>query len=266
MISLIKAYGYKQKLIKNISEIPKAGDHFLNFQGLNFLVKLKPENNNICFIFHGAVSGKGVNRIIFRGYDYNIQNTDIVCICDYLLNKYHEYELNWTLSTKKYNVENIYVSIIYKILKNKKYKNVLFSGTSAGGYPSIKFASKFNENALVSNSQLYLEECGRGLNPKYGFYKLNNMLNNNQDELLYYDKNIELEILKSKPKTIILYNNIMDTTFKRDFIPFINFIIRSDLVSIIDINLFSTNYNYHNISFPNNKSYLSVLTDYFDYA
>jgi hypothetical protein len=109
------AYGYTQINIQNITQI-QYGNNFYNFKGLNFLSKIEPKNKNIVFIFHGAIKSNKDN-VIFRGYNYNIKNTDVICISDYLLGIYKDYTINWTLSTKKYNVEDIYKEVIYEFDK-----------------------------------------------------------------------------------------------------------------------------------------------------
>ena len=102
----------------------------------------------------------------------------------FFINKYENYVINWTLSTKKYNVDYIYKELFSYLINKKKYNKIIFTGTSAGGYPSIKFACFFNSFALISNSQIYLEKYS-------SFNKLKNMVNKNDDEILYNDKQIE---------------------------------------------------------------------------
>lgn len=120
--------------------------------------KLNSKNENIVITFHGEVADSGIDRIIFRGFDWDLENTDILCICDYMLNKYSEYRVNWTLSTKTLNIEYIYEDLFTNILSLKQYEKVIFTGSSTGGFPSIKFACKFNAIAIVANAQLYLEK------------------------------------------------------------------------------------------------------------
>ena len=71
---------------------------------------------------------------------YEIDDTNIVCISDYLLNIYQEYQVNWTLSTStyKHNVEYIYDELFMYLITQQKYSKVIFIGTSAGGFPSLK--------------------------------------------------------------------------------------------------------------------------------
>lgn len=198
------------------------------------------------------------NKIIFRGYDYNIDNTDIICISDFLLDKYKNYKINWTLSSTKYNAENIYFELFNYILNNKHYKKIIFTGTSAGGYPSIKFASYFHTNALVSNAQLYLE--------KYIHFKqLISILEQNNDTLLYNNKDIEKLLIQHKPKKIILYQNKLDSTHYKALLEFLDFVKNQSLESFFDFRLFEykglipEGKTHHHINFPDNQKYYDVL-------
>jgi hypothetical protein len=267
----MESYGYKQIIINDLSKINKDSYNFYNYKGLNFLSKLKNENKNIVIIFHGSIpeSQKGCNDVIFRGYNYNIKNTDIVCISDYLLDKYKDYYLvNWTLSTKKYNYsDNIYKELFNYLINNKIYRNVIFTGTSAGGLPSVKFASYYNSIAIISNSQLYLENYTK----RFGIYQLKKMLEENDDELIYEEKQIENIILHSNPKKIIYYQNKNDDkgwhSAYNDFLQFKTFMINSKLNHICEYNLFENNIlenkkTEHHVQFPNEKTHLQILQEY----
>jgi len=249
------AYGYTQINISNLTEISKKGNNFYNFKGINFLCKMNPKNTKIVFIFHGARTNK--DKVIFRGFDYQIEGTDIICISDYLITIYQDYTVNWTLSTKKHNTDIIYYEIISTLLQ-KKYKKVLFTGTSAGGYPSIKFACYFHAIALVSNSQIYLENyCG--------FQRLKKMLESYDDTVIYENKEIEKIIQNNKPKKIIIYNNKDDITYERDILPFIEFLKNKNLSHYFDFHIFSwtgpipEGKTHHHIQFPENKKHLEIL-------
>lgn len=88
----MNAYGYKQIKLENLGLISKSGNHFYNYKGINFLCKMNPKNTNIAIIFHGERTNN--DRIIFRGYDYEIDGINIVCFCDYLLGVYEDYKIN----------------------------------------------------------------------------------------------------------------------------------------------------------------------------
>ncbi len=176
------AYGYTQTNLSNLTEISKTGNHFYNFKSVNFLCKMNPKNTKIVFVFHGARTDKKL-EVIFRGFDYQIEGADIICISDYLISVYEDYTVNWILPTKKYKTEAIYHEIISALLQ-KKYDKVVFTGTSAGGYPSIKFACYFNAIAIIANAQIYLENYS-------GFKTLTKMVESHGDIVIYENKEIE---------------------------------------------------------------------------
>ena len=260
----MKAYGYKQQIIDNLKKIDNDSNNFYNHKGLNFLSKLKINNKNLVILFHGAVPGNNTNRIIFRGFNYEIENTDIICVCDYLLNIYDKYRVNWSLSTTKYNINMIYIDVFNHLINSKIYNNVIFTGTSAGGYPALKFASYFNKIALISNSQIYLEKYGSSAISS-GFYHLKNIVEEPHDLLLYENKDIEKHIKQKQPHKIILYNNIFDSTYKAHVIPFIEFLKNNSYDNILNLITFAgtpeENQSQHSIQFPENKTHFDILKE-----
>lgn len=260
---MVKAYGYKQKKINELNNIDNDTNKFYNYKGLNFLCKLSSTNKNLVILFHGSIPCNGTNRIVFRGYDYKIDDTNLICISDYLLNIYDDYEVNWTLSTDKHNVEYIYDELFTYLINQQKYSKIIFTGTSAGGFPSLKFSCKFNCIALLSNSQIYLEEndC---------FYHLKNMVEKNNDKLIYKNKQIENIIHESKPKKVIIFNNKKDSTYKRHLFPLIQYINNNKISHLFQINLFDYDVdgfiptrilNHHHIQFPDNKKHIDILRE-----
>ena len=272
---MIEAYGYKQQIINELNNIDNNTNNFYNYKGLNFLSKLNSKNKNILISFHGATPGFGTERIFFRGYNWEITNTDIICICDYLVNIYNEVQINWTLSTKKFESNDIYIDFFKYIFQKKKYKNIVFTGTSAGGFPSIKFSCIFNAIAIISNPQLYIE--------KYSFYKkgrikygdgkygLLDVMEIYNEEKKYNNKDVEKYILKNKPKFVIIYQNIDDINHYNDhFLPFKDFVSSHELQEIFDFKLFKLKsklnlkkIDSHSICFPNNEKHLNILQDFF---
>jgi len=264
----MKAYDYQQTIIDNLNQINSNGDNFYNYKGLNFLAKIKSKNTNLIVFFHGAVRGYGKDRIIFRGYNYSYSNTDIICISDYLMNIYDEYQVNWCLSSAKYDAQYICKELFKYLIDLKSYSNVIFTGSSAGCYPSLYFACYFNSIALFSNPQLYLEKYGfaqRNSKNPWGFYGLAKMLVGYNDAIIYEPKTIETHILKYKPKKIIIYNNKLDThTLNEHTLPFVNFLEKNNLTHLLELNVFKGNKppegkTDHEINFPPNTSYFGIL-------
>ena len=266
---MVEAYGYKQQIINELNNIDNDTNNFYNYKGLNFLSKLSSKNKNLVINFHGSVSGKGIDRVIFRGYNYNIYNTDIICISDFLLNKYHHYHINWALSTKKYNIDNLYKDLFKYLINTKNYKSIIFTGSSAGGYQSIKYACYFNCIALISNCQIYLEN--------YNLFErtqdtinttsvsLKSLIKMNNDEVIYGDRNIEKHFYENKPQKIIIYCNKLDYTYKDHIKPFINFVNDNNLMNLLDITLFEKEIEGirpHNIQYPDDKKHIDILQEF----
>jgi hypothetical protein len=265
---MVNAYGYEQIIIDNLTNINNNSNNFYNYNRLNFLSKLQQNNKNIVITFHGAINGYGINRVIFRGYDWNIDNTDIICISDFLLDKYNKYNINWTLETKKNKTDALYKELFSYLINKKKYVNVIFTGTSAGGFPSIKFACMFNAIGLISNSQIYIENYPL---PRHialgavGFQYLKDIVKDDNDEIIYEPNQIELIINRYKPKKIIIYNNKNDYTYESHTLPFVKFIKSNKIDNLFEILPFEYNEHsqksQHNIVFPDDKKHCDMIHD-----
>tara|TARA_B100000767_G_scaffold258446_1_gene267180 strand:- start:3164 stop:3973 length:810 start_codon:yes stop_codon:yes gene_type:complete len=265
---MVEAYGYKQQIINELKNIDNDTNNFYNYKSLNFLSKLKTENENIVINFHGSIPNKNMGNfdVVFRGYNYNIKNTDIICISDYLLSKYKSnYTVNWSLSTKKHaNLDLLYKKLFEYIINRKKYKNVIFTGTSAGGFPSLKFGSFFKSTVIISNSQLYIENYvdNRGLKSIKGYI-------DNDDEVIYENKMIEKIILQSPPKKVLYYQNTNDIgpphNAYSDFLQFKSFTEKNKMDKIcIFISFYDSDYEKHPhfIQFPDNKKHHDILQEF----
>lgn len=265
---MVEAYGYKQQIINELNNIDNDTNNFYNYKDLNFLSKFSCKNKNLVIIFHGSIPGSGTNRIYFRGHDWEIKDTDIVCISDYLFGKYDKCRINWYLSTEKYNAEHIYEELFTYLINVKNYNKVVFTGTSGGGFPSVKFACRFNSIALVSNSQFYLEEYGKSKTYDGWIDFLKNIANNNNDKLIYKNKQIEMIINNYKPKQVIIYNNMKDSTYNLHLLPLIKCINNNKLSNLFEINLFdfdgyiSPGKTHHSIIFPNDKKHIDILSKF----
>lgn len=269
---MVKAYGYEQQTINELNNIDNNTNNFYNYKGLHFLSKLSCKNKNLVICFHGSIPyhKKGEFNAVFRGVNYIINNTDIICISDYYLHKYKDnFTVSWSLSTKKHsNLDLLYKKLFEYIINKKKYKNVIFTGTSAGGFPSLKFGSFFNSTVIISNSQLYIENYDNNS----GLQNIKNFIDND-DEIIYENKMIEKIILQSKPKQIIYYQNKQDIgpiphNSYGDCIQFKNFLESNNLKNICKFLIFSSdnqvskNIHPHNIQFPHDKKHIDILREF----
>jgi len=259
-----KAYDYIQNKINDLSEINLdiTDNKFYNYEEINFLCKLNKGVTNLAVIFHGASQVTGKDRIVFRGYEFILKKADILSISDSLLNIYKENQYFWFLSTEKHKFHKKYRKIIEYFINSKKYKNIVFTGTSAGGYPSIYYASYFNKIAITSNPQLYLE--------KYiGFRQVSRNINQFEDKIGYENRQIERNIKNAKPVKIIIYCNKKDSTYKEHVIPFVKFMKSKDLQGLLELKYFEPSdipedKIHHQILFPKNKKHVDILNDYFN--
>lgn len=260
-------YDFDFKKIDELSDILDMRRYHYQFKNINFLFDHQTKDNLIVF-FHGSVPQfsniENINRVVFRGYNYTFSNADILSFSDGLMNTYSEYMIGWFLSTKNNDFDKIYKEIMSYIFERFNYKNILFTGTSGGGYPSIKYACHYKQNALISNSQLYLDKFNRR---NIGYNKLRDILRKYDDDIVYDNDNDNIEniVMKSIPKKIIIYSNMLDYTYYVDLIKFCRFMTKKNLddLGIIDLVLFedceSDELMVHQIQFPNKEKYMSVL-------
>lgn len=256
---------YKQQKITNLQLIKKNSNNFYCYNDINFLSKLNHKNNNLVFVFHAAHKKCGENRITFRGFDWTIKNTDIVCISDRLITNYNELILSWYLSTSKYNNNNLYAEIIKYFINLKKYKKILFSGTSGGGYPALYYAAYFKQIAVIGNVQVYLEKYKH-------FSKLVQILEKNDDKLVYFGNDIEKCLIKSQPSNIIWYINTKDFHhYHHHHKPLVKFLKDNNYNNLLDIRLFKSpdilppKKCHHHIHYPDNKKHCKILDEIINY-
>ena len=111
--------------------------------------------------------------------------------------------ITWYLDTEKFKITQHIRNIIEKVSSLAKHDNILFFGTSGGGFPAIKYASIFNQGALLSNSPLYIDE-----HPY--FEALTSILAQNGDALCE-ETSVDRVLQKyGQPKYIILLTNEND--------------------------------------------------------
>lgn len=118
-----------------------------NYHDNRFLYKRNPKNKILTVCFHGRAS-KG-SYPIFRGYNYNLEHSDILSIADKLQPK-----LNIEVSFYLHYVAD-YIRIIKTIFEKGDYSKILFFGTSSGGFISLFLASYFNQHAFIANAFIY---------------------------------------------------------------------------------------------------------------
>ena len=280
----------EQLKINNLNIVDDSNKYFYTYKECSFLLKTSSSNNNLIINFHGAVgqnlwdqnTGGGIvnrdsgkDRYIFRGYNWNCKDCDILCLSDALLQKFDNFKFGWYLSTKKHSFDEVYKEIITYIGNIKKYKNIFFTGTSSGGLPALIYSALFkNSICIISNFQVYLHKYGNKEHTAHdgGYYLLKDTVENEDSDDKLIDIDINKFILENDFNKVIIYSNIYDTDpFNTHILPLFNF-INSNIS--IDKNKFefiffgdnlcdtpTRNCN-HVIFFPRYKSFNDIILEY----
>lgn len=239
-------YGFTVKKLNSLAEIAKdkTAHYVYNEHNIpvHFLYMPAKKSKGLVVTFHGA---RGLNREtgvmtplpIFRGFNYpeTIKNISFLCICDPLFYIYSEdkLRLSWYLDTVKHKTSEPIKRVIESIHNLEENKNLLFMGTSGGGFPAIKFAGIFQQKALLSNSQLMVD--------KYEYFdELSEILSKNDDKLLE-STNICAHLKKyGYPEKITLYINKDDKKhLKYHAAPFYHDLEECGNLNILDYHAFN---------------------------
>jgi hypothetical protein len=217
---------------------------------IDFLYKPSKKSEGLLVMFHGARK-PDATLPIFRGRRDTYKNCSLLSISDPVLEIYFKSHLlvSWYLDTNKFSITNHIRSIIEKVSSLSNQDNLLFFGTSGGGYPAIKYASIFNQGALLSNSPLYIDE-----HPY--FEALTSILAQNGDALCEETRADGIIKKYGQPKYIILLTNDKDEhQLEYHTRPFVRFLKEAGMEKILDYHLFSggtpkAGRDHHNIQYP----------------
>lgn len=210
-------YGIKTVQIDKLEKIYTKGIIHYKYKDCDFLYK----NNNSKYLlitFHASIPDFH-SLPIFRLYDFDEKDIDVLCISDILMKyrRYNKTDINYDACfyLNCDNEHSIYEEIIRSVIVN--YKKTIFFGTSAGGLPALMYASRFKVVALLGNSPLYIKDW-------WNIKNTQNVLETRGKHLEILD--IEQYISKNgPPELLILFTNIMDeiSPYKDHHEPIINF-------------------------------------------
>ncbi len=118
--------------------------------------------NNLIVFFHGALprpADRTIQLPVFRAYNYKPDSAPhILCISDAVTHYYYaDVRLAWYLDTKNIKQVATILEIVDFFKTKLAINNILFCGSSGGGYPAIRFAALTQQSALLSNSQIFLD-------------------------------------------------------------------------------------------------------------
>ena len=234
-------YGFKIKRIKNIDEIEANKTlHYtyeLPFTDIHFLYSPVPNAKGLLITFHGAYIPTSMQLPLFRGYDYSerIQDISILSITDPLIYEYSDQKLrlSWFLDTEKFPSSEYLLKIFNHVKKMNSNDNILFFGTSGGGFPAIKYASILKTKALVSNSQTLL-------NKYYYFEEFIEIIESHRDHIIEpHDIRKQIDEY-GYPKKLMFYINKLDLDhFNYHAEPFHEYFKKNRKLNILDYHPFN---------------------------
>ena len=223
--------------IINLNEANDTGTVYYKYKNIHFHYKRNNSSRNLLLSFNGAITVTHEPYIlratpVFRNY-YNKQY-NVLNISDKLLEEFSEQNimLAWFLSPENTNYFEIYTEIIRFFID--KYDQVIFQGSSAGGFPSMTFAGYFTQyysdkikntnlriTALTFNSQFYLEK----------YFYFNTLIEKTGITLGNENYNIEYIITKyGSPMHTYIYVNENDKNhYYNHYAPFKKFITNNFL-------------------------------------
>ena len=156
-------YGFELKCVSTLEAVDGSGKHYHNYKGVHFYYRKHDASDRLIVTFNGAMyrdptSPTGMVLLpIFRGYDWKY---NVLCLSDKLLEDFSDknLELGWFLSPRGSNYLHVYTEIIERVVQS--HTDVVFHGSSAGGFPALHYACLFNQKALVLNAQFYIDRHG----------------------------------------------------------------------------------------------------------
>ena len=200
-------YGFKITHIQDLGQI-QHGKHNV-WNGISFYTRKNPEaSGKLIVTFHGANNSKDgelMNTPLFRGYDWNIGNADLLCLSDKIQEEYRQTKLilSWYLDTERHKYWDKYLNIVNAILECNRYDEVVFIGTSGGGIPAYRMASYFNQSALISNPQIEIN--------KYAYYPhYKKIIEENKDRIIYMNTSELIAEYNRQPRKITYLCNAHD--------------------------------------------------------
>lgn len=258
-LSTSQAYGFTRIDLSSFKDTDKSADGYYFCRGVYYLFKpCKGVSKRLVVNFNGAYSNNITNRVVFRGYNYKFQNADILCICDSQMLAHPSLRLAWYLDTKDYKFSHLYLELIKELRESfGPYSEIILTGSSGGGIPSLRYAALLEETAIIANSQLYPE--------KYFYYNtFVRELGGDMPEPF----SIDTLLARCFPRRIIVYQNKRDSHhFLNHYSPFVRSIKELGMFSRLELHPFSPSAegradNHHAVAYPNHQKHSEVLRDY----
>ena len=212
-----------------------------------FLVRFSTENDKLICIGSGAQlrNEKSFNRPVFQRHSWHSEfNASVIYYSDPIFLQSNSAMCGWCVGTPEEYYLDYIKKVIEKLSKNHKIKNenMLFYGSSAGGFTSIQLGTYFRESVVLAN------------NPQIDVRDYNEIHYNNLIEVCF--KNMSREEFEKQFEYRL---NVISTFKKEKYIPNIYYIL--ELYSNIDFEKHLTPFlsNLRALDFFNKTNSIQVM-------
>lgn len=148
--------------IKTIEKLPN-GRFNANYGDVDWECFFHYKKSDILYVFlSGAITAKNATLPQFARWSwYRFIKGSMLSIADPMYRKYSQLKLGWYYGNEEINYQKILADLVTEIAKKLgvKHKNIVFVGSSGGGYASIACASHIKgAKSIAINPQMVLQE------------------------------------------------------------------------------------------------------------
>lgn len=135
----------------------------IQYEETNFECFFHYRETKVLYVFlNGAITGKGATVPMFARWSYyKFMGGSALNISDPMYRMYDKLKLGWYYGTEKLDLQQRTADLVVKIadLIEVKKSNIIFVGSSGGGYASIACASRISgAKSIAINPQIVLRE------------------------------------------------------------------------------------------------------------
>lgn len=148
--------------IKTVEKLPD-GRWNTNYKNIEFECFFHRKDSDILYVFlGGAITAKNASLPQFARWSwYKFIQGSMLCIADPMYRKYSELKLGWYYGDEEINFQEILADLVFNIAEKLcvEQKNIVFVGSSGGGYASIACSSHIvGAKSIAINPQMVLNE------------------------------------------------------------------------------------------------------------
>jgi hypothetical protein len=204
-------YSTKEKFIIHDSQATYST--FVNNMKFDCYINNKKNTDKLIVMLPGAIDRTKVLQN-FQRYSWSKDiNHSMISFLDPTIQENNDLSIGWFQGEQNNFALTNLISLLFRIIKdnNIKEENIVFFGSSAGGFSVLQLANAFNKSKIIAiNPQLYLYN--------YSQLHFNNLLDysyNNLDKeyiLSKFNDRLEVKIdLNKRNVPIFIYQNTCDT-------------------------------------------------------